>query len=150
MQQISRLESDLRRLQHELTMSRKENVRLMIQLGENAEYIHELSHTIQALSNEINQLRKESRRLHQLQDKADRVELQPIDLNQNHWIGENANLQVQIEKLRGENERLRQEIARLSGGLSPFQCRQGLQPAVVPLGQTKEMGIDTWGHFIKS
>ncbi len=150
MQLISRLESDLRRLQHALAMSRKENARLLIQLGENAELMHELRNTIQALSCEINQLHEERRRLHPSQDKADRVEVQSAALNQNHWIGENANLQVQIELLRSENERLRQEIARLSGGLHPFQCRQGLQPAIATVRQAKKMCIDTWGHFIKS
>ena len=150
MQRISKYESDLRLLRHALAMSRKENAKLIMQLSENAKVIHELRNTIQALSSEIDQVHEERRRLIQSQNKVDRVEVQSVALNQNHWIGENANLQAQIELLKGENERLRQKIERLSGGLHPFQCRHGLQPAVAAIRQGKEMGIDTWGQYIKS
>ena len=150
MQQSLKFERDLRLLRHALAMSRKENAKLIMKLSESAEVIHELRITIQDLSFEILKLREARRQLHQLQDKDDRAELQSVALNQNHWIGENANLQVQNELLRGEIERLRQEIARLSGGLHPFQCRQGLQPVVAALSEHKEMGMDTWGHHIES
>ena len=64
-------------------------------------------------------------------------------------IAENANLKHQIAQLRSENLRLQQELNRLNGGPSPFQCQPNCISSPQCISTSPIVYIDAHQSYIK-